>query len=139
MTARVTHSVQLQVLPAVIPRARAVSYKPRWVLLLEFQLVLPVSIDVAYVKSVASNCPLDYLCRESCRGSGNAQQRNGDSDVSALVPLKVSGGRDSLSANLDRWVAHASCDWSVGHATLPPLLAARELAAVFVKLLGVQQ
>jgi hypothetical protein len=109
------------------------------VLLLEFQLILPVSIDVAYVKSVASNCPIDYLCRESCRGSGNAQQKNGDSDVSALVPLKVSGSRDALNANLDRWVAHASCDWSAGHATLPPLLAAKELAAVFVKLLGVQQ
>jgi len=49
--------VRLQVLPAVIPRARAVSYKPRWVLLLEFQLILPVSIDVAYVKSGGVELP----------------------------------------------------------------------------------
>ncbi len=132
-------SLQLQLLPAVVPRARAVTYKPRWVLLLEFPLILPVSIDVAYVKPVVSNCPIDYVCRESCRGSGNAQQRNGDSDVSALVPMKVSGGRDALNANLDRWVAHASCDWSACRTNLSPALAARELAEVFMKILGMQQ
>ncbi len=129
----------LQVLPAIIPRARAVSYKPRWVLLVEFRLVLPVSIDVAFVKSEGSDCPLHFLCRESCRGSGNAQQKSGKSNISALVPLKECGSRDSENANLDRWVGHATCEWSAANTHLPPVQAAHELARSFVKLLGMQQ
>lgn len=129
----------LQVLPAVVARARTVSYKPRWVLLLEFKLVLPVSVDVAFVKPVGAYCPLHFLCRESCRGSGNAQQVNSKRNDSVLLPLKECGSRDSENANLDRWVAHATCEWSERHAHVPPAQAAKELAHSFVKMLGVQQ
>ena len=133
----------LQVFPVVVARASAVSYKPRWVLLLQFPLVLPVSIDVAFVESAGSNCPLDYICRESCRGSGNAQQKSSDGAKSdapkVLVPLKECGSRDSVNANLDMWVAHASCDWSARHAHLPPTQAVKELTHVFLKVLGLQQ
>ena len=115
------------------------SYRPRWVLLVEFKLVLPVSIDCAFVKSVGPNCPLDYLCRESCRGSGNAQQISGKSQVGTLVPLKECGSRDGETANLDRWVAHASCEWSERHVHAPPAQVANELIRTFMKLLGVQQ
>lgn len=106
---------------------------------MEFQLMLPVSIDVAFVKSVTSNCPLDYLCRESCRGAGNAQQKSGGAQASVIVPLKECGSRDSANANLDRWVAHASCEWSARNAELQPKVAAQQLAEVFVKILCVQQ
>lgn len=101
--------------------------------------MLPVSIDVAFVKSVTSNCPLDYLCRESCRGAGNAQQKSGGAQASVIVPLKECGSRDSANANLDRWVAHASCEWSARNAELQPKVAAQQLAEVFVKILCVQQ
>jgi hypothetical protein len=109
------------------------------VLLVEFGLLLPVSIDVAFVKSVTNNCALDYLCRESCRGGGNAQQTNGGSEASALVPLKERGSRDVAGCNLDRWVAHASCEWSVKNAQMQPKIVAQELTRVFLKVLGMQQ
>jgi hypothetical protein len=133
------HNYPPKFLPAVVARARAVSFKPRWVLLVEFPLLLPVSIDVAFVKSATTNCALEYLCRESSRGGGNAQQENGGSEASVLMPLKECGSRDIASANLDRWVAHASCEWSERNAGLQPKQAAHELAKVFTKVLGVQQ
>jgi len=56
-----------------------------------------------------------------------------------LVPLKEYGSRDSVNANLDMCVAHASCDWSARHAHLPPTQAVKELTHVFLKVLGMQQ
>lgn len=101
--------------------------------------MLPISVDVAFVKSMSPNYPLDYLCRESCRGSGNTQQKNGASEASTLVPLKECGSRDSKNSSFDRWVAHASCNWSVMNMHMPPAQAARELTQAFLKILGMTQ
>ena len=89
--------------------------------------------------NITTAIPQHHPRRESCRGSGNAQQSSGGDTSKALAALKECGSRDSVNANLDLWVAHASCEWSERNVHVPPAQAVKELTLVFLKVLGMQQ